>query len=65
MELTQYQRAVLAAVHDAPYIEPTRQTPEIRTALSELKALRLLGLSCLKAGALESTEAGARVLGYA
>lgn len=64
--LTDYQRAVLFAVHSAPYIEPGRQTQPVQCALDFLKAHGLLtDASYMKPGALESSEKGAKLLGYA
>lgn len=64
-QISPFDRAVLAAVHDAPWIEPERQPFNIQLALDALYQRGLIGPSCLKAGAYESTEDGARLLGYA
>ena len=65
-EMTDYQRAVLLAVHSAPYIEPGRQTQPVRDALDFLKSKGFLtDASYMKPGALESSEKGAKLLGYA
>lgn len=64
-QLSTFERAVLVAVHDAPWIEPERQKFNVQLALDALFQHGLIGPSCLKAGAYESTEEGARLLGYA
>ena len=65
-QLSDYQKAVLFAVHSAPYIEPGKQTQPIRDALDFLKTEGLLtDASYMKPGALESSEKGAKLLGYA
>ena len=65
IDLPKLDLAVLTAVHDAPWIDPDKQNAVVREALKRLEALGLLGPSCLNVHALESTEDGARLLGYA
>lgn len=64
-ELPAFERAVLTAVHNAPWVEPERQPFNVQRALDVLAQRGLIGPSCLKDGAYESTEEGARLLGYA
>jgi len=63
--LTPSESYVLANIHDAPYIEPAKQTATVCGIIEALKSKGMLQASCLKQGALESSEKGAKALGYA
>jgi hypothetical protein len=63
--MTDFDKAVLAAIHDAPYIEPEKQSAEVQAAIDRLRVARYLQPASLKRGAIESSETGARFLGYA
>ena len=65
MKLSDFETAVLDAVHNAPWIDPAKQASNIQLALDALFQNGYIGPSCLKAGCYESTEKGARLLGYA
>lgn len=63
--MTDFERRVLYTVHCNPFVSPAPQTAEVRAAMESLKRDGYLQPSCLKAGALESSEKGARLLGFA
>lgn len=63
-QMSDFDSAVLDAVHNAPWIDPARQKFNIQMALDSLFQLGMVQPSCLKAGCYESSERGAQVLGY-
>lgn len=63
--MNDFERRVLYTIHCNPFVHPGPQTAEVRAAMESLKRAGYLQESCLKPGALESSEKGARLLGYA
>lgn len=63
--MTDFERRVLYTVHCNPFVHPGPQGDDVRAAMESLRRNGYLQESCLKSGALESSEKGARLLGYA